>query len=346
MRGRGYLRLTGAVLLAAMTAYAAASLSDTKPGTPETVTLSCVTVSESISAEGIIVRREICIPAREGFYTVAADRSRVSGGSVIAADAAALRAMDSELRAERLGLAQTLSGKELYSARDELENAEDTVTRKNAEAVIAAILGFSPGEAEPDEPCEEGGEYILAPCAGTFYKHTDGYEGISSSELCEITVSGLRKCINSCPDKTKRSLGRLLPSGAFRFAALIAESDVPLIGDEPRLDFGTGEQYPASLSYLSAPEGGLCAAVFRCDADSTETSDLRLVSAKIISRSFTGLRIPREAISSDAGGAHVSVILPTGETELPADIIYENDEFCLAAVTESLREGMSVILKK
>lgn len=347
MRGRSYLRLTGAVLLAAMTAYAAASLSSGDNGTPETVTVSAVTVSESISAEGIIVRREICIGAQDGFHTVAADRARVSGGSVIAADSAGLKAMDAQLRAERLELTQTVSEAELYAAVHELAKAKDTITRKNAEAVISAALGFPPESAEE---AEADGEYILAPCAGTFYKRTDGYEKISSGMLSDITVPELRRLINSYPEETKRIMGKLLPSGDFCFAALIDEADASRLGEELYIDLGTGEEYSAALSYLSLADGGLCAAVFRCDADSTKTAELRLVTAKIICRSFSGIRIPREAINADGeGGYTVCAVSPTGETELAVDIIYEGNKFCLAAEsgsTDGLREGMSVIIKR
>ena len=352
MRGRDYLRLTGAVLLTAILAYGAASFSNAGEENFSTVTAKLVTVSESFRAEGMIIRREVCVRAKDGLYTVAADHSRIACGSVIAADNAALRAMDSEIRAERLRSSQKLAASDppafdaaVQSAACALRSAEGISERKDAESELSVLLGFP---REPAEPAASGGSYVYAPCAGTFLSRTDGYESINYSSLCGVTASELRRILSSAPDPTDGLAGKILPSGDFYFAAVIGSSDSAKLGSRLYIDLGTGTQYPAILSYLSPEDRGFCAAVFRCDADSSQVSDLRFVTAEIICRSFEGIRVPRAALITGDGGICVRTVSPAGERDITVEIVYEDRDFCLAAVSkdaDGLREGMNIVIE-
>lgn len=84
--GRSYLRFTACAVFLALGAYAIAHFAQSALR-PDTVTASMVTVSETVPAEGAILRDELCVCAESGSgeYAVS-DGERVRAGELIMTD--------------------------------------------------------------------------------------------------------------------------------------------------------------------------------------------------------------------------------------------------------------------
>lgn len=83
MRGLSYLRAAGAAFFIALAAYAAAAGTELAER-PATVTAEFVSLSESVRAEGTVLREEIPVLGRGRVKLCASDGERVARGAVVA----------------------------------------------------------------------------------------------------------------------------------------------------------------------------------------------------------------------------------------------------------------------
>lgn len=142
---------------------------------------------------------------------------------------------------------------------------------------------------------------VNAPVPGVFSNLVDGYESrLSPKTLDQLTPASLQELIDSPAGEDGGAMGRLITSDTWYFAAnLPRESADRLVqGRTATLRF-SGElnrDVEMTVDRIGPSEGGVKLVVFSSNRYLTLTTLLRHQTAELIFDSFSGLRIPKEAL--------------------------------------------------
>ena len=142
---------------------------------------------------------------------------------------------------------------------------------------------------------------VAAPEPGVFSGLVDGYESqLTPESLDQLTPSALQSLINNPAGVDSESVGKLITSNTWYFAANLprAAADRLEEGDGATLRF-SGElnrDVEMTVDRIGATEGEVTLVVFSCSRYLTLTTLLRHQTAELIFESWDGLRIPKEAL--------------------------------------------------
>lgn len=142
---------------------------------------------------------------------------------------------------------------------------------------------------------------VNAPVPGTFSILVDGYESqLSPGGLDQLTPAALQELIDNPAGEDSGAMGRLITSDTWYFAAnLPKESADRLVqGRTATLRF-SGElnrDVEMTVDRIGPSEGDVTLVVFSSNRYLTLTTLLRHQTAELIFDSFSGLRVPKEAL--------------------------------------------------
>ena len=211
---------------------------------------------------------------------------------------------------------------------------------------------------------------VTAPAPGVFSNLVDGYESrLTPGTLDQLTPALLQELIESPAGEDSGSMGKLITSNTWYFAANLPKeaADRLVRGRSATLRF-SGElnrDVEMTVSRIGSTQEGRTLVVFSSNRYLTLTTLLRHQTAELIFESFSGLRIPKEALrleeftvqdpnaSSGAPPATVSKIgvyaLVNGRAEFrEAEIVTEGSDYYVVRPAgpekKLLRAGDSVII--
>lgn len=210
---------------------------------------------------------------------------------------------------------------------------EPYIPRRTGERVRGgAVIAVS--RAQTDEyirhlECANGGEpdrnemagLTLAPCGGIFSSFVDGYEGMGLYAEGEFS-----------PFIPDGAVGKIV-SGGWWF---IAQTDEVKAGQSVTLCLA--DEYAGTV--VSTDDGRV---VIRCTMGLEDVIDLRHVTAKLITAKTCGIKVPSEALHSDADGEYVLVLRAGKAVRCAVETIYDGEGFCLVRAGE-LRQGMQILI--
>ena len=142
---------------------------------------------------------------------------------------------------------------------------------------------------------------VTAPEPGVFSALVDGYESqLTPETVGQLTPSALQNLIDTPAGEDSASLGKLITSDTWYFAANLPAVAARRLekGQSATLRF-SGElnrDVPMTVNRIGATEGGQTLVVFSCNRYLTLTTLLRHQTAELIFSSWSGLRIPKEAL--------------------------------------------------
>lgn len=189
---------------------------------------------------------------------------------------------------------------------------------------------------------------VTAPASGLFSSVADGWETLDSSQLDNLSVSGLSEILKRDPDEPEFALGKLVYGVKWYYAALVDQKDCQLLkkGQRVRVLFGRyyNESLYMTLESVSSPENGKCAAVFSSDRSLSDVLTLRRQDAELIFTEENGIRVPRKAMHVDDDGK-TFVYVNTGLQAERKDVEILRDMGDFYVVKSSrLKEGDSIIV--
>ena len=209
---------------------------------------------------------------------------------------------------------------------------------------------------------------VRAKKSGTFSALVDGLEtALTPESAMALTPSALRDYLNA-PTGHVEAVGKLITNNRWYFAAnLPAEVAEQLkTGGTALLRF-TGEfrqDVDMRVDYISQNEGGQACVVFSTDRYLGQTTLLRSQSAELIFNSYSGLRIPKQALhmekytvtSEETGEETTSQYLGVyalvgGKAEFKqVTVVAESEDFYVvssanSAAADALRAGDEVIVR-
>lgn len=379
--------ITVAFLFIAMLCYIGLYAVQASANMTRTVYAASVSVRESASVSGIVLRNEHPLMCEMPYIQVTAqDGKRVAKGQAVAVSyggkdalerAERIRALEAELEYAKAFMDRVSSAADVGSERAIRESVRElsalVMRHETANLDVrirhlsSSVLGSDGVTYDDIDKMETelsslkimgvpGALPINASESGLFSTLLDGYEHLSLGSAAGITPSALRGFLDDKRPAPENTIGKLITSSSWYFAALMSEKDAArltdfLAGSESsrvRLEFVGSTAVLADILSISGTVNGECAVVFACKTALADTLIMRIASAEVIFEEIYGLWVPKQAIHTDESG-HTFVYVMTGpQAEAKTvEIMYEAEDFCIltpAVGADSLREGNEVIV--
>ena len=366
----------------------------------QTAQVYSYTASDSVTAEGLVVREALVLPAQSGILELTrGEGEKVGRGQQIALVYRDSQAQASQAHIEELELAIELL-EDAISQSGDLESAarldEDiiqsmvslrasyalgdcTQLREQVLGVKSSVLkrGYTYGDGltsadlsarlrqlkeERDLLTRQSAQAttrVTAPTPGVFSALVDGYETrLTPDTVDQLTPTTLQELINSPAGENSGAMGKLITSDTWYFAANLPETAARRLeeGDAANLRF-SGElnrDVEMTVDRIGATEGGKTLVIFSSNRYLALTTLLRHQTAELIFESWSGLRIPKQALrlveftqetsdSSEASAVTKTGVyaLVNGRTEFrEVDILYEGSDYY---VTRPVGTGRKVL---
>ena len=369
------------------------------------------TANDSVTAEGLVVRDSLLLPAQDGILEITrAEGEKVGKGQQVAlvyrdSQAQANQAQIEELELDIQLLEESIaqSGDVESAARLDEDILQAVVNlrasyalgdynqlRDQVIAVKSGVLkrGYTYGEGltSADLSAQLGAlreqldiltrqsaratTRVTAPASGVFSGLVDSYEAhLTPESLYQLTPASLQELITTPAREDGSYMGKLITSDTWYLAANLSKESAGRLkeGDSATLRF-SGElsrDVEMDVDWIGPTEGDATLVVFSSNRYLTFTTLLRHQTVELIFESWSGLRIPKEALrledvvlpdsSSDSGheppaAATRTVVyaLVNGRVESrEVAIVHEDDDFYVVRPIGTgykvLRDGDTVI---
>ena len=350
----------------------------------ETETVSYITVTESGTTSGCIVRSEELLTSDRPHISYMIDNGEhISAGGTVALATQDqsdldLAARASEVETEITYVRSLLASLSNAADQTETESAiRATVSRlssaaaqtdaaglDNAAVTLSSLLRGGEGSVTQQDLDQlqtelndlrsaiDTSNIVAAPAAGIFTSEADGWEGLSPDDLEGIEPEGVAALRDQNSQVGSNVIGKLVTDATWYYAAVMSEQDAARlkVGGETSLDFGYRNSSNVravvqSISPVTAK--GEVAVVFRCSSALAETLSLRQSEAEVVFQTYSGLKVPKRAVHVE-GGKTVVYAVSAGVMEMKGvEILYEGEDFYLVAAENeggSLRADNEVIV--
>ncbi len=390
MKSSPMFRLLAVAILAGIVLYFGAQIYRYYADPLSTTRVYAATTEESIHTDGWIVREEETFHIGSGILThPLKEGERVGAGQTLAAaynSAGALQTVE-DLEEKTLQLQQLEFALDTYlnpdaalkldssitdallALRGDVSQGDYSVAAENLSALKADILkrshSFS-SAAEVQAQIEAVRAEIASLRAslsdvttveakrpGTYAAAVDGYEQVLTpaflQNLTPSALSGVHK------ENVPADVGKLIYGATWYYAATVSEADAARLQEAGnvtlRFSKGLEQDVAAWVESVSEPENGKCAVVLGCTKYMAQMTQLRQLQAEVILDSYSGLRVPANALRLDAEGRSGIYCLVGSTAEFkPADVVYQGDGYTLlrpgegTAGSSLLRAGDEVII--
>ena len=219
-------------------------------------------------------------------------------------------------------LAALTARRDLTEADDVMSELQPLVLRRSVTADDAARMEGRIAELESQisalsTETEQSAEAVTVESAGYFSERTDGLERVLTPEsVLQMKPSELRAAAQHASAVPGNAVGRLITGQKWYFAAEIPEAraEQTAAGETLTVSFGLEKlsQIRMQVEAISEAE----------DRVPHEVTALRRQSADIIFSSYTGLRVPKQALYMVDGQAGVYVLEGARARWKPVEILY------------------------
>lgn len=248
---------------------------------------------------------------------------------------AALR-LDTELESDIIALRAALAGGNYAAAGSDVSALKTTVLRREyayrGNTDLSERIERLEAQIQTASAAVGGGaRAITAPFAGTYSAVADGYESVlTPAALAEMSPADLAALT---PEPVRSTVGKLIRGDRWYYAAVLTEEDAaPLsVGQSFELAIaGVDTPLPVRVSSLSRAQDGKRLLVLSSDQYLSFVSMLRDQKAELILESYTGLRVPKNALRIDAEGqTGVYCLIGRNSYFKPVEVVYQGEDYCL-----------------
>lgn len=205
---------------------------------------------------------------------------------------------------------------------------------------------------------ERNARAVSAPVSGIFSAVVDGYETVLTPAALE-TMTPRQLAGVQADGSVSSNVGKLITGGTWYYAANMDEQTAAAykVGSTVTLRFvkELSRDLTMTVYRVSDSEDGQKLVVFSCDEYLSEVTLLRRQTANVIHASYSGIRVPTEALRVEDGVTGVYCLVGMQAVFKPVDVVYQGDKYYLvepaklADDTENtsssrLREGDSVLI--
>jgi len=264
------------------------------------------------------------------------------------ADASDQARLDAEIQSRLLDLTKYLARGDMNSALDLSTGLKGLVLRRStsAEGDTAMQLSISALKerlaqlqtGDRDETME-----VQAQHSGYFSGTVDGYESVLTVDMLEnLTVAQLDELTSR--DTAARAVGKIIRGDTWDYVTDVPADQVAAVrkGSKVPVSFAGHflEGLQMTVHRIGEEENGRCLLILSCDRYMQEVTLLRQQSADVIFSSYTGLRVPKNAIRvvDQKPGVYVA----EGKTAAwkQVEILYDNGESYVVALDKSSTDNL------
>lgn len=288
-----------------------------------------------------------------------------------AADSEASLRLDNQIAAGILSLQADLSADKLADAEEHISQLRSLVlkrdyTYQDSADLTAQIQDLKSQIQSLQSAVSSGATTVKAPKAGTYSAVVDGYEKTLTPDMLESITPQQLKAVQADTSVTS-DLGKMIYGDTWYYAAIVDQETASefTVGASTTLRFvkGLERELPVEVESVGQVQDGEQVVVFSSNKYLSEVTQLRRQAADVIRSTYSGLRVPQDALrvvteevkNEETGETTqnqvTGVYCLVGVNALfkPVDVIYNGDGFCLVKGTSDkektlLRAGDQVIV--
>ncbi len=195
---------------------------------------------------------------------------------------------------------------------------------------------------------------LTVPESGFFSSQVDGYESVFDIDmLSSLKPSDLNRLVSQRREVSEREAGKLITGFGGYFIANISAADAESlsVGRSIRLQLDTmgDELLDMTVVSISVQENGEVTVVFSYSRHVEELINMRKQSAVVILETYSGLKVPRDAVRVDAEGAMGVYVITGLYTEFKQiNVLYETEDYYIVdtdpSSTASLLRGDTIVV--
>ena len=188
---------------------------------------------------------------------------------------------------------------------------------------------------EYEEELTEGSEYMTAPVSGVVSYKVDGLEEV-------LTIDGIENLTAESLEELNLKTGKIISTSDecakvinnFNcYIAVVLDSSVAQeaeVGDTVQITLSSGENIEADIYYMQKQEDDSILIVFEMDTLKEDLISYRKISISITWWSYSGIKIPNEAILEDENNLkYVVQKTSTGTTKVLVKVLKKNDQYSI-----------------
>lgn len=235
--------------------------------------------------------------------------------------------------------------RELRSSLTEVYARREIIVGTNVD-YTSQILSIKERLADLESRGLEESQPVYTNVSGYFVDHADGYEHLCTEQiLADISASELDGLVQNYKGyKTDTTRLRVVTSQKWRYVLTVSEQESYTLreGGSVTIRFpGLGETVRAMVTELRRdPDSGRFLVILQGDTIIPFLLESRVQAAELLVRSYTGLKVPKEAIRfNENGQMGVYVILMDKMYFRAVDEIYENESFIICPADYQSEDG-------
>lgn len=314
-----------------------------------------VTVEETVSLEGIVLREErvlsSALPCRVLF---ARTGERVASGALLAAgcsDGAEVSALRQLWESQRLlALTREETGETAagyYTAavsRRDMAAAGAGALAMGTESGAVGTAVLAADAALLEYRLSGGVEWLYAPESGLFFPAADGYEHLSPQLLAQLTGDKLEELLTQPPQPVAGAWGRLITGNSWYCAAFISPEEAAALvpGTTPELEL-PGGGVEVEIFSLTPDGEERWVLVLRCATAMGAMAPQRFVTGELVTRRLRGLQLPETALRRDERGDYVYLAAGLMAQRVDVSILREENGFVLVE-GDGLHAGSEILI--
>lgn len=173
---------------------------------------------------------------------------------------------------------------------------------------------------------------ITSPYAGYFCESMDGYETVFTlDQLDGLNAAKLDELANS-QKKVKEGKGKIITGYDWYFAAVVDASDVKGLetGNSVKLRFAQIQQDINATVYALRPEASdesKVLVIFQSQDMNEELAVMRKQVATVVAATYTGLKVPKDAVRMVDGQMGVYVLTNHVSSYKNVEVLFEDEDF-------------------
>lgn len=272
-------------------------------------------------------------------------------------DAAGQAELETDLESQLLAVSRAYARHDMNTVEDRSATIKGLVLRHSAsdqelDAISQRILALQSERQSLSAQAGSDTQPVTALQSGYFSGTVDGYENLLTPDtLKALTVEQLESM--EPEDVDDHAIGKLITSSTWYYITTVDETLVQDVrrGKTLPVSFVSAfyDALPMTVEHLSEPQNGKQVLILSCDRYLQDVTLLREQSADIVFTSYSGLRVPKEAIRVDENRRTGLYILEAGAAEWKyVDLLHDNGESYVVKLdmssTDNLWPGDEIIL--
>lgn len=271
--------------------------------------------------------------------------------------------LDGNIVSDMLTLRSNVAGRKLSSLETDVAELKSLVLKRDftysdSDDLSAKIASVAAQISSLKASTAYDTKNITVGESGIYSAVVDGYESVLTPDIIPtLTPSALAAV--TADSSVSSSVGKLIIGNTWYFAANMDEATALTykVGDNVSLHFAKDFDIAIATTVLriSDTEDGQKTVVFSCDKYLPEITLLRHQKADIIRASYSGLRIPTEALRVENGVSGVYCLVGLQARFKPVDVVFMGEGYYLVEASKnsdntkndgisSLRNGDQVII--